>query len=215
MIQVIAHRGVWNELEEKNSLVAFQRAIEMGVGIETDIRDFCGRLVVSHDIPSTSSLDLIATLNEIAPECILNQLPICLNIKSDGMAYLLEEILSQYKGLDYYVFDASIPELIKYQKMGIPFLHRLSEYEDVTTLLETSAGIWLDQFKAEPLDEVALTKVLSYSKKTFIVSPELHGHEYHKLWNSLLNISTMEEIYLCTDAVEEALRLFGEETFED
>jgi glycerophosphoryl diester phosphodiesterase len=50
--RILAHRGYWLEPGEKNSLSAFRRAFEGGFGIETDIRDLDGELVVSHDPPT-------------------------------------------------------------------------------------------------------------------------------------------------------------------
>ncbi|HDG1702299.1 TPA: hypothetical protein PFE33_004667, partial [Kluyvera ascorbata] len=35
---------------EKNTQTAFERSFSLGFGTETDIRDFGGELVISHDI---------------------------------------------------------------------------------------------------------------------------------------------------------------------
>ena len=51
MIAILAHRGFWTEPAEKNSREALERAFREGFGIETDIRDRNGALVVSHDPP--------------------------------------------------------------------------------------------------------------------------------------------------------------------
>jgi hypothetical protein len=37
MIKIIAHRGFWYKPEEKNTLAAFERALQNGFGIETDL----------------------------------------------------------------------------------------------------------------------------------------------------------------------------------
>jgi glycerophosphoryl diester phosphodiesterase len=50
-MKIIAHRGMWFNKHEQNTLVAFERALENGFGIETDFRDFNGSLVISHDLP--------------------------------------------------------------------------------------------------------------------------------------------------------------------
>lgn len=38
-MKLLAHRGFWQEKEEQNSLIALQKSFEMGLGIETDLRD--------------------------------------------------------------------------------------------------------------------------------------------------------------------------------
>ena len=55
MIQIISHRGFWKNDEEKNTLEAFQKSFSNGFGIETDIRDLDGRIVISHDVPHSNS----------------------------------------------------------------------------------------------------------------------------------------------------------------
>lgn len=57
---IIAHRGFWKIASEKNSLVAFERAFSNGYGVETDIRDLMGGLVVEHDLPDESALPISA-----------------------------------------------------------------------------------------------------------------------------------------------------------
>ncbi len=51
MIEIISHRGFWKKSNEENSLKAFEESLSNGFGIETDIRDHDGNLVISHDIP--------------------------------------------------------------------------------------------------------------------------------------------------------------------
>ena len=55
---ILAHRGIWNEIVEQNTMIAFKRAFERKIGIETDIRDYNGEIVISHDIPSGKMLFL-------------------------------------------------------------------------------------------------------------------------------------------------------------
>ena len=44
--------------EEKNSSTAFDRSFSLNFGTETDIRDFNGDLVISHDIANKTCLTL-------------------------------------------------------------------------------------------------------------------------------------------------------------
>ena len=55
--RIMCHRGYWSgELGiaplQKNSWEAFERAIDFGFGIETDLRDYAGSVVISHDVPT-------------------------------------------------------------------------------------------------------------------------------------------------------------------
>ena len=209
MIKIIAHRGLWKEAAEKNSLIAFQRAINLGVGIETDVRDYQGEIVVSHDLPDSPCLNLEYAMELIAPGLLADNLSICLNIKADGLSARLEKLLSKYQNLKYFIFDASIPEIIQYKKRGMPFLYRLSEYEMPSQLLNEASGIWLDTFEQAPLDKLGLQNVLSFGKETFIVSPELHGYQYIEFWQSLQGFQSMKDVYLCTDEVDDAIKVFG------
>jgi glycerophosphoryl diester phosphodiesterase len=50
-MNIISHRGFWRDKEEMNTRTSFLRAIENNFGIETDVRDHSGELVISHDMP--------------------------------------------------------------------------------------------------------------------------------------------------------------------
>ena len=50
-LEILAHRGYWKLEKEKNTLYAFEKAFDKYFGIETDLRDAQGEIVISHDIP--------------------------------------------------------------------------------------------------------------------------------------------------------------------
>ena len=56
-MRILAHRGYWNNEAEKNTLLALKAALEKGYGFESDVRDYLGRLVVSHNIADASCPD--------------------------------------------------------------------------------------------------------------------------------------------------------------
>ena len=58
MIKILSHRGYWKKVEEKNTIQAFENSFSHGFGLETDIRDLNGKLVVSHDIPIEFALSV-------------------------------------------------------------------------------------------------------------------------------------------------------------
>ena len=50
-VVIIAHRGYWKNENEKNKKAAFERAFDCGFGVETDLRDIKGEIVISHNMP--------------------------------------------------------------------------------------------------------------------------------------------------------------------
>ncbi|MBR5913839.1 MAG: hypothetical protein IKZ58_05715 [Selenomonadaceae bacterium] len=54
-MKILCHRGAWSVDVEKNSLSAMKKAVALGYGFESDIRDYRGNLVISHDIADEKS----------------------------------------------------------------------------------------------------------------------------------------------------------------
>ena len=55
-MKILSHRGYWKTAEEKNTATAMHRSFSLGFGTETDVRDYNGKLVISHDIPDSSAI---------------------------------------------------------------------------------------------------------------------------------------------------------------
>lgn len=105
-MNILAHRGFWQSVEEKNSILATTRAIECGFGIELDVRDQNGSLVVSHDIPKGSCAYFKEHMNLSSDKTTW-----AINIKADGLASVLKSELEQFGIENYFAFDMSIPEI--------------------------------------------------------------------------------------------------------
>ena len=56
MVIILSHRGYWKDGVEKNSITSLERSFGLGFGVETDIRDYKGELVISHEIATKSCL---------------------------------------------------------------------------------------------------------------------------------------------------------------
>ena len=54
-MKILCHRGAWKFETEKNSVAAIKKAVSLGYGFESDIRDYRGELVISHDIADENS----------------------------------------------------------------------------------------------------------------------------------------------------------------
>lgn len=208
-MHIIAHRGYWKTLEEQNTIKSIGKAFENGFGIETDIRDYCGELVVSHNI-ATDKAETAEALFELYQSSGASQM-LALNVKADGIQTLLMPLLEKFGIHNYFLFDMSIPELIVNQKMNLRFFTRQSDVESECVQYAEADGVWLDSFFDEDfITENHIALHLKNYKKVCIVSPELHGRDSHSLWVKLKewNLTCKEQLYLCTDKPEEARRFF-------
>ena len=196
MIEIFAHRGLWEEPEDQNTLQAFQMAFEQGLNIETDIRDFDGSLIISHD-PETKDNPLrfheLLRIKNGYPD-----LTIALNIKSDGLGDLLEEFEFIKQNDEFLFFDGSFPSMRELKQASFLCLERLSEYEKISSF--DFDGLWIDAFEKDWfLDNQEIFNI-KYEKIIF-VSPELHKRDYKLMWDWLrLNIKNFSsQVGLCTD----------------
>lgn len=203
-MRIISHRGQWNSSSEKNTRKAFQNSIDNDYGIETDIRDLNGELVISHDPPQQS--DFPMTLNTFISLLEENDLPIAINIKSDGLACILKDKMANYRG-EWFTFDMSGPETIRYIEAGIPVYCRHSDIETIPIFYDKCSGIWLDSFTSTIwYQEETIRSHLSNGKKVCVVSPELHKYDYKNTWSLLKNsgLFTHKGLLLCTDFPKKA-----------
>ena len=209
---ILAHRGWFLDPVEKNSAVALERAIQGGFGIETDLRDLNGRLVISHDPPRDSPklLDL-GWLFELI-HASGNKGRIALNIKADGLLPLLVPV-QQALGVaadQLFVFDMSVPDALAYLNSTIPAYSRISEYEDSPSFLDQVQGVWVDSFTGAFPQVRRAEELMARGIRVAIVSPELHRRDPRTLWNEILDARVHENplFELCTDLPAQALDMF-------
>ena len=210
-MKILSHRGLWRTPEEKNTLGAVRASLENGFGFESDIRDYMGKLVISHNIADAASPDaeeVFRLLREYQDRYCF-----AINIKADGLKDMLSEALARWGLTNYFCFDMSVPQMIEYREKGIRFFTRQSEYESCPpVLLEAAAGVWLDAFEdASWLTEELLGQYLSMGKEVCLVSPDLHDRPHGEFWKWLrgLDIPTAG-LMLCTDRPDEAEIFFRE-----
>ncbi|ODV27246.1 MAG: phosphodiesterase [Rhodanobacter sp. SCN 68-63] len=205
---IISHRGFWRSADEKNTREAFQRSFDSGFGTETDVRDACGALVISHDMPDGSEMTLTEFLGILGGR----DLPIAFNIKADGISKKLVRHLVDQGIKSWFTFDMSVPELVAQLQNGAPAYTRASEYENPPSCYQAAAGVWLDSFESEWYDMTFINKLLNDGKKVCIVSPELHKRDHIPLWAALKasGIWSDPSLMLCTDFPSEAKTFFQE-----
>lgn len=205
---IISHRGYWQVEEEKNSIQAFKRSFDLNFGTETDIRDYQGDLVISHDIACNTSLSFTEFLK--IHKSRNKNLPLALNIKADGLQNKLFSCLNEHSVKNYFVFDMSIPDTVKYKDLNMNYFIRQSEYETDLPFYKNAAGIWLDSFKDVWYTKNIIKAHLENGKKVVIVSAELHGRCQLSQWAVIKSWSLGEEenVMICTDKPEKAIKYF-------
>lgn len=215
-MDILAHRGFWETPEEKNSPAALARAFADGFGVETDIRDRNGALVISHDPPSGPCMtfeDFLAMyIRHGAPG------PLALNVKADGLQRLSADALAK-AGVGenaYFFFDMSIPDAFLFARQNLPIFTRESEIEPTPHLLDRAQGIVLDCFHADWITAAKILQHLEAGRSVMLISPELHGRdpvrswaEWRKLTGARVARPADTRLMLCTDRPREAKEVFG------
>ena len=213
MINIISHRGLWYSKGEQNTISAFKKSFHYGFGIETDIRDLDGELVISHDPPLTKPEKPISLQSLLSLYVRYDKPPtLALNIKSDGLHNELKTSLERFKITNYFVFDMSIPDSLTFINSNISFYARQSEYESIPSLYNKAKGIWMDEFKEHWITEKVITDHIYSGKKVCIVSPELHNRSFEKEWIHYKEIAkefSGTSLYLCTDHPLQANEFFN------
>ena len=231
-LNILAHRGLWLKPEEKNSFEAIKRAFDDGFGIETDLRDIMGKIVISHNCPIgnefqfTDLLDYLKAQNK-------NSLMLALNIKADGLSDELYRILTTYNYDQYFTFDMSIPELW-YQHCGkkLKTFTGISDLCPTPILYDSVYGVWLDAFTKlwydnEQFSTFANKIIKQDHKKLCIVSEDLHQRDPNMQWSMIKEYLKKDHqisndvdqnnkqlfnhsLYLCTDKPLEAREYFND-----
>lgn len=209
-MEIISHRGYWENGDEKNSIFAFERSFSSGFGTETDIRDYEGKLVISHDIADANAISLEQFF--AVYKSFDKNLPLALNIKSDGLQLKLKDAIKKYEIENYFVFDMSVPDTLLYLQHDFCVFTRQSEYEAKPTFYDRSVGVWLDEFHSHWIEKSVLIEHIKNQKKICIVSPDLHKRDYQSEWNDYRSIEKTTGCFnmmLCTDFPEKAREFFS------
>ncbi|WP_040349843.1 hypothetical protein [Brevundimonas sp. BAL3] len=210
-MEILAHRGWWLDRAERNTRQAFERAFAAGFGVETDVRDHSGRLVIAHD-PATEhamSLDVFLDTYESYP----TRPTLALNIKADGLTEMVNDALAK-RGIDsYFVFDMSVPDTLHYLRAGLRTYLRRSEHESPSPLEDRAQGIWLDDFTGGFASPDQVISALASVSAVALVSPELHGRPHARTWSVWRDVKATVKgrLAICTDFPDAAAAYFSGE----
>jgi hypothetical protein len=204
----IAHRGIWTRPDEQNTELALRRSFEAGFGVETDLRDLGGQLVISHDPPGRDALPA-RRLFELHAEAD-RSLPLALNIKADGLQAMVAALVEEFSVTNYFVFDMSVPDTLGYFKRRLRAFGRQSEYEAESRLMEHVAGVWIDCFDDDWMTADVVESHRAAGREVCIVSPELHRRDHRNAWSAMRRWDTAltRSLMLCTDHPDEARAFF-------
>jgi glycerophosphoryl diester phosphodiesterase len=196
---IISHRGLWNVSSEKNSKESFYKSFSIGFGVETDIRDYNGSIVISHD-PAIGNEMKFEDFIELYVQFNM-RMPLAFNVKSDGLQQMASDILKRHSVTEYFFFDMSTPDSIGYLDYKLKYYSRKSEIEITPVLLENAEGVWMDMFYSDWITELDISHLIENGKKVCIVSPELHNRPHLPFWKQLrrLDIIKSDKLLICTD----------------
>jgi hypothetical protein len=182
------------------------RSFEMGFGTETDLRDCMGKIVIAHDMPHGDEM----TFGEVLQIMDGRNLPLALNIKSDGLAVGILELLEKYHHTNYFTFDMAIPDRVVQIRRNLRVFTGLSDIQPMPVMLEQSAGVGLDSFNGDWFDGDTIDNLIAKGKSVCIVSSELHQRDPEKQWEVVRNCKSVdsENLLLCTDFPERAREFF-------
>jgi hypothetical protein len=200
-MKIISHRGFWKHPEEKNTIFAINHSVTSGFGTETDVRDCLNQLVVSHDPPQGKEPLWQAVVDLFHA----TDLPLAVNIKADGLSARLKDCFSK-ADIDWFAFDMSGPETVRYAHAGLPYFTRHSDVEPEPILYAQAQGVWLDGFDGIWFDSSHIQQHLNAGKRVCIVSPDLHGRDPMVLWQNLEKFP--DTVMLCTDMPHKAQDYF-------
>ena len=165
----IAHRV--NQLNETVAAEVFGAAD----GIEFDIRDTGGDIVVQHDPFLGGQL-----FTDFLKFCPPNKFYI-VNVKSEGIERRAIADLEAHGIMQFFLLDCSIPMMVRLGKEGECRLAvRFSEYESLATvgvMASFVSWVWVDVFTQLPLTNAIETSIRNHGLKLCLVSPELQGQQ--------------------------------------
>ena len=164
-MEYIAHRI--NRIKEL-------KKIPKEYGVELDLRDFGGRLVLQHE-PFMDGEDFAEYLKHYDHGTMI------LNIKSERIERKVLGLMQKYNIKDYFFLDSSFPMIYSLSESGEKNIAlRFSEFEGIDTILNMKDKIdwiWVDCFSKLPIENENYNLLKQHGFKFCLVSPELQGQD--------------------------------------
>ncbi|WP_180902308.1 PI-PLC domain-containing protein [Martelella soudanensis] len=208
-MEILSHRGLWESAAEKNAMTAFARSFDLGFGTETDLRDHNGEIVIAHDMPMGNEPRLSDVLEIMAGRNLM----LALNIKADGLSGKVKEILAAHGHTNYFVFDMSLPDLVRQVADGLTVFTGLSDLQPNAPLIDQCDGVWLDCFRSDWFGPGLIDDLIGRGKRVCVVSSDLHRRDAGLQWSIIKSAQCIDSsrLYLCTDTPQAARAYFSGE----
>ncbi len=205
-MRILAHRGWWTEPSEKNTWQSFERAFSTGYGLETDVRDRDGTLVIAHDMPRGQDHILFDDVLRLYKQ---HGQPsgLAINVKADGLHEPLALALQRHSITNAFVFDMAVPDALGYLSRGVTTFTRHSEVEPSPPFYEQAHGVWIDCFFGDWITPSVVDAHRGAGKAVALVSPELHRRPHRAVWDGWRAIRD-PDVLICTDFPRECATLF-------
>ena len=205
--RILAHRGLSKTVGQGGDLSHhdISRALKRGFGVEVDLRDMNGILVISHDPPREDEkpMPFQDFLESLENQRLNEKQIVAINIKSSGLSQLMPEIEAEH-----FFFDLATPDMISFTKRGLNVAARVSEYEPLGAYSAEMDYFWVDGFEDDSFfSEGGLRPLLNLDALKVLVSPELHGRSPFEAWAQISDLFLERtDLAICTDLPEEFAR---------
>ena len=222
-IQILAHRGntVGPQSESEGSFRALSHALDLGFGLEIDLRRHEDGFYLSHDPLTEIGDESLSSLT-----CLFDRHPdnvIAVNVKElDYAADLIDLDSRQVFGRRAFYFDFELlepdaPGATQRRIRQLPggeqlnLAARISDRnESVGSCLSIPAEtVWADEFDSNWLTADVLQQVKQAGREVYVVSPELHGAQTADRMLRWEEILSWPIDGICTDYAVEADTFFN------
>lgn len=224
MIQILAHRANLNgpHSVRENSLEACARALDLGFGLETDLRRAPeGGFYISHDPAPPTPDNRLAGYSALFKRYPAAELAI--NVKELGdSAALVELMLGGGLGTSAFYFDFELlqratPGAAQRELRGLPggdrvrLATRLSDRNEPPDQCLAIPGeiVWADEFDRLWLTAEEVRRVRAAGRRFYVISPELHGFPEADRLQRWSDFRAWGVDGLCTDFPLAAREFFG------
>jgi len=221
---ILAHRAnlAGPRSVAENSIEACSRALELGFGLETDLRrDASGAFYISHDPQPRTALNCFEAYSDLFKSFPAAALAI--NVKELGYEEALVGLMiSGRLGAGSFYFDFELlepgtPGNAQRKLKSLPngdrvrLASRLSDRgEPVVQCLSIPAEVvWGDEFDRLWLTGSEAMQVHAAGRQLFMISPEIHGFDLPATRRRWQDFKDWGVAGVCTDYPIEARRFFG------
>jgi len=178
-------------IQHRCNTIAELQATPHHLGVEIDLRNHGGDLLLVHDPFDTTGVPLGEWLTHYRHRFLIA------NVKEEGLEPVLLPLLAQHGVQDFFILDESLPYIRRHALAGVPqFALRVSEFESAETALRLAAHLaaqnarvdwlWLDSFTGAPRPPAELAGLRAAGFRLCQVSPELHHVAAPERWESLI-----------------------------